>query len=308
LTSERTRLPARACVICPRTATLMLSTSAGCSDRFGTPSYDPNAKGDDGGAGGRDSGGSDSDPPSSYAGIAPITEGGVAGAPPSRGQAGQNTGGAPSGSCATGATESREASCGTNGRRPERRSCAASGMWSPWKVVGACVEAFECVPGDTREAEEGTCGYCGTEPRSQTCTDQGAWGEAQAAGACTDPACPALPGDERRGFIECGGTSCEPMMNCCSAGSGSGSCNAKACMSGTRSVCDGPEDCVGGKYCVLDPQASGVRGICSADADIKRRCHADSDCATSVSTPYCLDDRYSAVGKLKGVCVADAPG
>jgi hypothetical protein len=201
-------------------------------------------------------------------------------------------------------SEMRSTPCGLEGQQAQARACTPSHGWEEWSDVGTCVEKRECVTGMVRSAEDGSCGYCGTFPRLERCTKDGLWGEPEMSGECMLQPCPAYPGDERPGFIDCGGTACGPTMNCCGSLS-SGTCDPKECVAGTKSGCDGPEDCEA-LYCVVALTGSGQkRGICSADAAAERWCHTDADC--DEPTPYCYDHRYKLAGKNTGWCAAEAP-
>lgn len=271
---------------------ILICSMAACSERFGAAGIEVGPHG--GAAGSADDGaaGSISGSPSPSP-----TAGGEGGG------SSEASGGAAAGEqlvCTSGTQETRVLACGVGGTQAQARECDDEGQWGQWRNAGPCNAARECSVGETVAVDDGPCGYCGTEPRDKACTDDGQWGEPGASGMCVHASCSASPGDERPGFIDCRGEICSSPMNCC-AGSSSASCQSKECPTGTTSVCDGPEDCETGEYCI---RLQTYRGVCSSDAGAERRCHVDADC--DVPTPYCLDKRSKTSGHF-GHCVADLP-
>lgn len=160
---------------------------------------------------------------------------------------------------------------------------------------------LSCWAAACQTENEPACGD-GVVDNGEACDD----GNTQSGDGCSAICQPddnlATPGDERPGYIDCGGgVTCGPGYGC-KVGSGPLATCEPNLHGGSLgfTTCDGPEDCPAGQVCNTDHVTS-----CGAP-EIYVKCHTDADCDRPDLNP-CRGTCY-AVANLCGDGIIDAPG
>jgi len=118
------------------------------------------------------------------------------------------------------------------------------------------------------------CGN-GKRERGEACDDGNTVGSDGCSSTCELDDIATTPGDDRAGYVECFGATCEPGSFCCGAPLGcvpdGGACQLRS------QACDGPEDCPPPTVCFV-----GMVGRTCSTQGLATVCHTDRDCTTAL--------------------------
>jgi hypothetical protein len=204
-----------------------------------------------------------------------------------------NCNGVPNEGCACTSGQTRD--CGNCGSQ----KCGDDGKWP------ASCSGSGCEPGTSQVEDAVSCSYCGEQPKQRVCDDSCKLGPITNKGSCVQKECSTMPGDERTGYVIClhpdtTNLVCLPSQKCCTTAGGGFECKA-SCDAATEwtNVCDGPEDCTGGKLCCQQYNPNEVSyTTCATSCVSLQRCHADSDCPSA--DWHC--SKYASASYHNGVC------